>query len=331
MQDKIGVCVAGYGGFAKKQLLPRLQKIGGAEVRFIYHPDRAKARSLGALGTSNLENLLVSPAIQAFVIATPNDKRWELLYPLLKARRHHLFVEKPMVDTIGDLESLGQLAVCYPKVFMVGHCQRREAVYRKAKEFLDNGWIGRVVSVDFNVSSGKAFDMNMGDWRANRSRTPLGSLAMVGSHCIDTIHYLFGKVRSVFAKFESVSGRTESPDTSFVMMNLESGVTALLQCHYSVPRERYCYISGTEGAIYINDDKIALRIGREKYKDSPSERQEWVTHRVDPIDEELREFIDAIQKGVTQVETGYPEGEAVIRVLEACRKSAEENKLISPM
>ncbi len=328
MSDKIGICIAGYGGFAKKQLRPRLLKIEDCEVRKLYHPDSAKASEYGALGSSNLEELLADESVRAFVIASPNDKHYELLYPLLQAKKHHIFVEKPIVDTLMDLESLRRFAVNYPKVFMVGHCQRRESVYRKAKEMLGDGLIGKPVSVDFNVSSGKAFDMKESDWRMSEKRTPLGPLAMVGSHCIDTIHYLFGKVSSVFAKFDRVSGKTDAPDSSFVMMNLESGVTALLQCHYSVPREKYCLISGTEGAIYIRGDKIFLRSGREKYKDPPTESQEWHTFKNDPIDEELREFISAIRDGSVEVETGYREGEAVMRVMDACRISAEESKLI---
>ena len=326
MEKIIGICIVGYGGFAKKQLHPRLLKIDGCEVKYLYHPNEAKSRVYGELGSSNLEAICADDSVQAFVIASPNDKHYELLHQLLQAGKHHVFVEKPIVDTLASLESLKRLAADYRKVLMVGHCQRRESAYRLAKKFLTEGRIGKAVSVDFNVSSGRVFAMSPDEWRASAEHNPLGPLAMVGSHCIDTVHYLFGTMQSVYARLENFIGRTQAPDASFVTMNLECGVTVFLQCHYNVPSEKYCRISGTEGAIYIDHGRIWLR-SREEYKKRPYEPNEYQVTQVDVIEEELREFIDAIRNG-TKVETGFEEGSAVIEVLDACYRSSLQNSPI---
>lgn len=320
--NKIGICIAGYGGFAKKQLHPRLAKMSDCEVKYLYHPDTEKSASYGSLGISHPGRVICDT--DAIIISAPNDQHFELLanHFLKYGCDSHIFVEKPMTNSLTEAITLGKLPGFGSKIFMVGHCQRRESVYRKAKELLEQGVIGKVVNVNFNISSSKVFTMSESDWRASAARNDLGPLAMVGSHCIDTVHYLFGKVDSVYAQLKNLSGKTEAPDTSSVVMNLENGATVFLQCNYNVPSEKYCLISGTAGAIYIERGRIWIRSGRETYKDVPSEKQELTVAKVDPIEEELKEFLNAIENG-GKVETGYEEGLAVVRVLEACRRSAK--------
>lgn len=323
---KIGICIAGYGNFGKK-LHGYLSRMDECEVKYLYHPDSAKSAQYGPLGTSDIERIWDDPELDAFVIATPNDRHVGFLGGLIFAGRHHVFVEKPMTASYGEALALRQVAQIFPKIFMVGHCQRREGVYRKAKELLGDGRVGKLVNVNFNFSHGGAFTIAPTDWRASIVRNELGPLAMLGSHCIDTIHYLFGEVSSVYAKLENVSGQIKSPDCSSVVMRLENGATVFLQNNYNVPSEKYCFISGTEGAIYIERDKIWLRTGRDTQDGKrfiPSEKQELAIAKIDPIEEELKEFLNAIQHG-GKVETGYEEGLAVMRVLEACRRSATEN------
>lgn len=325
--DKVGICIAGYGNFGKK-LHSYLDQMDECEVKYLYHPDDAKAKLYGVLGISNLDTVLRDGTVGIFIIATPNDQHLDLLARLYY-NRHHIFVEKPTVTHIADAYFVDPRTAFTDRVFMVGHCQRRESVYRKAKELLDAGAIGKVVNVNFNLSHGGAFTISPNDWRASVTRNDLGPLAMLGSHCIDTIHYLFGKVESVYAKLARLSGKTEAPDMSSVILNLENGATVFLQNNYIVPGEKYCFISGTEGVIYIDNGRIWLRSGcdhQEGGKFIRSENQELEIIPVDPIEEELKEFISAIRNG-TKVETGYREGLEVVKVLEACRTSARENKL----
>jgi len=327
MDRKIGICIAGYGGFARKQLHPRLAKMDECEVKYLFHPNEKKAQSYGPKGTNAIDMVCNDPDIHAFVIATPYDTHIKFLERLVRENKHHIFVEKPMTASYQEITRFSHHILFFKKVFMVGHCQRREAVYRKAKELLEDGRIGRLINVNFNVSSSKVFTISETDWRASAVRNDLGPLAMVGSHCIDTVHYLFGKAESVYARLQNVSGKTEAPDSSSVVMNLENGATVFLQCNYNVPSEKYCFISGTEGAIYIERDKVWIRSSRETYKDAPSEKQEMTITKVDLIEEELKEFLNAIKAG-GKVETGYAEGLAVVQVLEACRESSLKNKVI---
>lgn len=324
MDKKIGICIAGYGSFGKK-LRSYLEKIPEAEVRYLYHPDEKKAESFGEKGISDLNKVFADESVEAFVIATPNDQHFALLLPILELGKHHTFVEKPMTNSLTQALSLQRLVKLNEKVFMVGHCQRREPAFRRAKELLEQKAIGKVVNVNFNLSHGGAFTVSPENWRCSKSRHELGPLITLGSHCVDTILHLFGEIKEVFAVIENISEKTEAPDSCSALLHMENKAVVFLQNNYNVPGEKYCFISGTEGAIYIERGKIWLKSGRDYAPDGkkfiPEEKIEVVCKNSDPIEEELKEFLDAIRKGVP-IETGFSEGLEVMRILDACATSA---------
>jgi len=324
MNNPINICLAGYGGFGKR-LHGYLEKMPQFRVKYIYHPDSAKAAQYGPLGSSDIYLIMNDPDLEAIIVATPHDWHFDLVWRSFIHRRHHIFVEKPMLSSWLEFETLNRLERPN-KVFIVGHNQRRETVFRKAKEFLISGEIGKVVDVYFNFSHGGAYILSPDNWRCSAKRNREGPLAVLGSHAIDTIHYLFGDVASVCARLYNVSGKTEAPDASSVMMTMASGVNILLSSNYCVPSEKFCVISGTEGVIYIDRDKIFLRKGRDVSKVS-APKQEITVAPVDTIQEELQEFTNAILNG-KKVETGFEEGSAVVKVLDACYRSSVENRPI---
>ncbi len=315
---KIGICLAGFGNFGK-HIYSYLQKLNRWHVKYLYHPDQKKAQFYGPLGLSDLSAVCNDPDIEAFIIATPNDQHFGLLRRLLQLGRHHIFVEKPMVDDFSQALVLRELAVANKKVFMVGHNQRREAGFRRIKALLDDNVIGKLVNVNFNFSHGGAYNTKPGDWRFSAARHKDGPLITLGSHCIDTIHYLFGRIESVYAMIENLSDKTEAPDCNAVLARLANGAAVFLQANYNVPSEKYCIISGTDGVIYLNRDSLFLRIGRDWAK-TPSKPMLMEIAFVDAIEEELNEFFYAIIEG-KPVETGFSEGFEVVKVLSTCHQS----------
>lgn len=321
---KIGICIAGYGAFGRK-LHGYLSKIEDYEVRCIYHPDEVKAKSHGPLGAHILGRVLGNEAINAFVIATPNDQHSDLIRWIFEVGRQHIFVEKPMTGSYAEAKEIAK--VVDGRVFMVGHCQRRESVFRKAKNLISSGIIGKVVNLTFNFSHGGAYNVDSANWRCSSARNREGSLAMLGTHCIDTILHLLGPVKSVYARLANLSEKTEAPDTSAVFLEMNSGASAFFQSNYNTPSEKRCEIFGTEGVIYIDRDRIWLRIGRDQNQNGrfiPSELQRMATDGTDPIEEELREFAKVIRSG-GKVETGFMAGFEVMRVMEAIYQSAVQN------
>ena len=322
MRDgKIQICLAGCGSFGKR-LAGLINGYDLAEIKYVYHPDPNRAKEYRD-GCSDIEVIMNDPELDAFAIATPNDQHYQLLDKVMREARHHVFVEKPMTATAAEASLLVRWTgpmEANKKVLMIGHNQRREPVFRKAKEILASGAIGQVVNVNFNFSHGAAFNLKPTDWRYSADRHREGPLITLGTHCFDTLNYLFGRPERVMANILNLSKKTEAPDSAFVMMQLKNGGIVFLQTNYNVPSEKYCTISGTEGVIYINRNKISLRSGRDVNK-IPSKPQEIPIEDMDTVADELRDFFDAILTGDTNVETGYLEGFNTMALLERCAKS----------
>lgn len=307
------VYLAGPGSFGKK-LSGYLEKMGKTVC--------VLPRDLAGLteALKDLEGNVV------FVV-TPNDQHFKLVEHVLKEGRHHVFVEKPITAFWYEALGVSLARKDRQKVLMVGHNQRREAVFRKAKEILDSGKIGRLVSVYFNYSHGGGFTLPLGSWRADPKRHREGPLITLGSHCFDTLHYLFGSVESVSAIIQNLTRHTEVPDSNAVLLRMDNGATVFLQADYNIPSEKILLIHGTEGVIGIDRDKIHLRIGRDVDR-KPSEYEEVSVMPVDTIQEELQEFFLAIE-GKATVETGYDEAFNVMMVLECCVRSHLEKRMIN--
>jgi len=263
------------------------------------------------------------------IIASPNDAHYGNVLNCICAG-NHIFVEKPLTSSYEDAVNLKRF-IRKKQVFMVGHNQRREACFRGVKKLFDSGQLGKLVSAHFNFSHGGAFSFTPDQWRYNIKRHREGPLITAGSHLIDTTHYLFGRVKSVYARVSNVSGRTTAPDCNVVVANLKSGASVIIQANYNMPSEESCTIHCTEGTAYISRGILSIRLGRDRQVRGsfvPSKPTRVRLRAVDPVKEELIEYRDAILNGAS-VETGFQEGLNVMAIVEACYQSDKTGKSVS--
>ena len=322
----VKLCLIGLGNFGR--LLDRkIGRIKGLEISYYYHPDIRKAKKFSPeKGTSDLKNALKN--VDGAVIATPNNAHLGNIKRCLKAGKN-IYVEKPVTGFYKDALKLGHLLPEKP-VFMVGHNQRRESYFREAKKILDKNKLGKIISAYFNVSHGGAFSFTPDQWRYSAKSHREGPLMTLGIHLMDTAHYLFGRVDSVYARINNISGQTEAPDCNAVVLGYKNGISVFMQANYNMPSEEICVIHGTEGTLYINRGKLSLRIGRDRRINGsfvPSEPLPVKLRKTDSIKEELEEFRDAIT-GRKKVETGFNEGLNALALIEACYRSNKNNKVV---
>ena len=323
----IKLCLIGIGNFGR-YLSKKIKNIDDCEITHFYHPNTEKAKTLDAQkGTSDLKSAIEN--VDGVIIASPNYTHYENIIDCLKADKH-IFVEKPITSLYRDALKIKPLLIS-DKVFMVGHNHRREACFRHAKKLLDANKIGDLISVYTNVSHGGAFTFNNSQWRYSKKRHREGPLITGGIHLLDTIHYLFGPVESLYAKVKNISKQTQAPDSNAVMMNLKNNISVFIQSNYNMPSEDLFIIHGTEGTIYIERGKIFLRIGRDQRINNEyvySKTKEMEIDSIDSVKEELLEFKTAI-KNNKKVETGFDEAMNALIVIEACYRSNIDDKIVS--
>jgi len=101
----------------------------------------------GIACTTNYENLLKDPNVDAVVIATPVSTH----YPIAKAALEHgkhVMIEKPIADSSDHALTLVGLARSVNRVLMVDHTFIYTSAVRKIRDLLDAGELGDILYFD---------------------------------------------------------------------------------------------------------------------------------------------------------------------------------------
>lgn len=204
VSDTVGIGVAGLGG--RGVYLARAFD-GDPRARVVALCDRDARRleeARGAFGGGrgyypDLGEMLADPAVDAVVVATHDAAHGANGVDVLSARKH-LFLEKPMAQTIEDCDAMIRAWAPSGVVFMVGlelrYCSLAEAM----KEILDRGAIGEVrtaYAVD-NVSVGGNYYYH----GPKRRQSFVKSLVLEkGTHTLDLMNWFIGShPRRVYAE-----------------------------------------------------------------------------------------------------------------------------------
>ena len=138
---------------------------------------RASTRHPQARTTTDFEDLLADPELDAVVIATPVVTHYELAKQALAAGKH-VFVEKPQAQTSAEAEELLGLAEESGLVLVPGYLLLYHPAVERLKELVDAGELGDLLYLYGNRQ-------NLGQIR--RDENALWSL---GSHDLSVLLHL---------------------------------------------------------------------------------------------------------------------------------------------
>lgn len=287
-----------------KGLLKQLQERGGEmEIRAIFDPDKAKVDSWrpeldlqNATVCADYDELLKRKDIDWVAISSWNSLHAKQAIAALEAGKH-VFCEKPLATSLEDAKLLREAARKSDRLFMVGFTLRYSSFYRKLKEAIDSGVIGKIVSVEFN----ETLNFNHGGhimscWRRLEKFTGSHILEKC-CHDIDIANWLIGSRAARVASFGGrdffVPENSSLPDTlprdsqgeraycqwptarggnpfltdkdivdnQVVIMEYANGVRATFHTNLNagIPERRF-YILGSKGALRgdMNDYRIEL-------------------------------------------------------------------------
>ena len=319
-----GIAIVGTGMWAPR--LAAAAQRAGLELVMCFSRDEAKRRKFaerfGCEPAASLEQAIGHPGVKGVVLATPNDVHEEQAV-MCAERGRHVFVEKPIADSVEAGERMGAACTEAGVTLMVGHAFRRLGAARRVKQLLEDGALGRVVLAEANMSLPGSFKPEA--WRAHRERNPGGPVMQLGIHHVDTLAYWLGPVQRASGRFAHVHSSADIDDVGVVTLEFESGALASLTGSYVSPKTLSLRLLGTEAVLdYRTDfsvwpDAQALDgVTTLTLAGEPVEFEER-----DMLAEELAEFRRCI-RGEGEPETGAEEGIAALAVvLRALEGSAE--------
>jgi UDP-N-acetyl-2-amino-2-deoxyglucuronate dehydrogenase len=288
------------------------------------------------------EDLLKRDDIAGVFLITPNAVHAEQT-ELAAQYGKHVFVDKPIANTLADGEKM--IATCREAgvVLMIGHNMRRLAGFRKIKELIDGGVIGQPVMVEANFSHNLGFELTAEKWRwrGDDSGCPAGSLMTMGVHHADTLIRFFGPVNTVFSQFSRLYIPAPVEDTTMTLFRFQSGILGYLGSNYCSPKANFIHVYGTKAnllctvtmpnvpfAEYLKMWPSADRYTQLVISDLKGAGGKEIPLPVgDTILEEVDEFADCIRTGA-KPETDGPSALAALALIRAAIESAQTGKQV---
>ena len=203
-------------------------------------------------GTVNEDDVINSSDIDVIDICTPNIFHYETLKKAILAGKH-IYCEKPMCISYEQAREIAELAKKSGKIFNVVFNNRFVAPIQRAKQIIDEGKLGRILS--FNVSylhSSAVLTSKNAGWKQNKEICGGGVLFDLGSHVIDLIYHLCGRFDEVntltqiaYPERAGMDGKlwkTNADEAFYMLAKLENGACGT--------------ISASKVAVGANDDII---------------------------------------------------------------------------
>lgn len=308
-------------------------------------PDRARALVdlYGGRVYETAEALIADERIDAVSVCAANKYHAQLTIAALDAGKHVL-CEKPMSITLDDCKAMVAAAHRNNRRLLVGHNQRLAPTHQKAKEILDSGELGRVIS--FQSTFGHrgpemwSTDKSADTWFFKKDYAAFGSMADLGIHKIDLMRFLIkGNVTSVFSKLSTLDktfpdGRPiEVDDNSVEILTFDTGAMGTVTTswtHYG--QESNATVLYCEKGIMrlYHSPKYSLDI---VYADGT--RARWEIDRLQTNEDAQQATSGVIDLFVNALLTGEKtplDGEealASMQVVFACLRSAQTGAAVS--
>lgn len=190
-------------------------RIPGAQLVFLVEPaDESRRAACQELclerAGSDYRAALRDPAVDALVVATPSALHCEIVVAAAQAGKHVL-CEKPMGMNAAECDRMLEAVDRACVTLQIGFMRRYDAGFLAAKQRIDAGEIGPVVSVK-SLTHGPTIPK---PWMYD-IRTSNGPLSEVNSHDIDTVRWLSGsefeEVYAIAGNYRSPAARQEFPD-----------------------------------------------------------------------------------------------------------------------
>lgn len=334
VDSPVGVALIGTGMWGRR-LAAALQRTAALRLVCCYSRDEARRRAFAAdfrcEAAPSFEAAVDHPEVEGVLLVTPNYAHREQALACA-ARRRHVFVEKPIADTLTDGQAMAAACRAAGVTLFVGHQMRRLGAARRVKALLEEGVLGTVVLAEANFSLPGVLTPDQ--WRAHRRTCPGGPLMQLGIHHADTLQYLLGPVVRVRGAFARLATPAEIDDVAVAALEFAAGAQGTLTSSYVSPKTYSLRLYGTAAVL---DYQTEMAVWPDVQKLDPATtltlRTEAGSVPVtfaprDPLVEELEEFARCV-RGSARPETGASEALAALRVVLAAVRSHELGAVVA--
>jgi predicted dehydrogenase len=322
MSTRVALLGAGEWGQLHARVLASLP---GVDLAVVCDPElslvQRVAGSLGVASTDDAAAVIEDTAVDAVVIASPEDVHVSQAESALRSGKHAL-VEKPVSLTSSDARRLASVVRETGRVLMPGHILRFVPAYAVVREQLSDHARVHSVFARRNVPVTR-FSGHQ------RTHTALMSLA----HDLDLIlWYLDGQEpERAYAVERRTLPETGNPDVFWGIIEFSGGTVACVESLWTIPPGGSRYVdvelelSTNEGLITVRNPDDAVTVVRDDKTSHPAATMDLQTggHRFGALREELLHFVALIRGDAKHPLVTIDDAVKVIALAEMLMRSAQ--------
>ncbi len=194
---QLGVAVIGCGRMGMRRIR-RIAVNPQAELRVVADADNeiaaVTARQFGAAHRADWQDALLFPGVDIVFVATPSDNHKSIVQSALMVGSH-VFCEKPLAVSVAHAQEMVIAARTSGRQLQVGSHLRYFPNVRKAKELLESGAVGALLSFRGTIGHG-GWNPAPGSWRRDPTRSGGGAFIEIGPHMLDIARWTMGEISS---------------------------------------------------------------------------------------------------------------------------------------
>jgi predicted dehydrogenase len=208
---------------------------------------------------ADYRDLLGKAEIEAvYISATPETTHYPMALDCLQAGKH-VFLEKPIALELAEADTLIAAARERNLKFTIGYSQRFNPKFAFVRKSIRDGTIGRPVSALVSRHITRSLGKKIS------GRIKLSPAAMEATHDLDFVLWCLEPARPVrvysqvnFGAMRD-AGATQVPDTQWITVTMDSGVSFVIGAGWSLPpgypnfSTTWIEFVGTEGAVMVDD------------------------------------------------------------------------------
>ena len=280
MKKHLHVGIAGFGAMGKTHAYSI------ASLPYFYEdlPFRASVRGICTTSQEKTERIcntlgfkkayadayamIADPEIDVIDICTPNNTHYDIATAALNAGKHVL-CEKPFCFDQSQAAALAQKAADTGLVCGIVYNNRHLAAILRAKQLIDQGALGSILSFSFHYRHDSDIDpARTVGWKQKADICGAGTLFDLGSHVLDLCRYLCGDFTSIGGKSQIAFETHKNADGSLWQTNADEAfyMTATLASgavgQVSVSKLSHGSEDGLEFSIYGTDGALRFTLAQ---------------------------------------------------------------------
>ncbi len=331
MQEIVNIAVIGAGFWGKKvieeylRLMKRDSRVNLSMVADLQVENLQYCKTILGISKDNLtrdyKTILHSDEISAVHICTPIETHYPLCREILNSGKHVL-LEKPMALRIREALELKELAESRNLILKVGHIYRFNNAVSKARELLEQGYLGDIYNLKLQWTTIMPSPQN------------IGVIYDLAPHAIDIVNELLDQWPIRITCKGKACRRKSYEEFAYIIMEFEEHLLAHIELSWLLPgKTRQVIICGSERSAEIDCLNQSIKI----YDNSKGETFNIELTRNNTIFDEIRNFIDCTIVGrilqdmmvkTSKFNNDASEGVKNVTVLDNSMRSLIEDKTI---